>query len=159
MVLAEFHSLPINDEKRFDRIEAVYREILEKKPGHAVTLNNLAMLLAAQGKKLDEARDLIDRAKDLVGPLAALLDTRAAVLMAQGETKEALVTLREAIDEEPVAVAYFHQAQVYLLLGQREQARQALIEARRLGFRPEQLHPLERPAYDQMLKSIPTPST
>lgn len=159
MVLAEFQGLQTEKKDRFDHVEAAYREILQIQPGHVTALNNLAMLLAAQRNKLDEALQLIDRAIALAGPLAALLDTRAAVLIALDRTTEASTVLREAIAEEPVAVAYFREAQLHLLLGEREQAGQAWQEARRRGFRPEQLHPLERPAYEQMLKSIPNPST
>ena len=82
--------------------ENFYREVLEKNPGHAVALNNLAVLLTLQGKKLDEALSLINKAIEITGPLGSMLDTRACVYIAQGNAEKAVSDMKECIADTPL---------------------------------------------------------
>ncbi len=154
LVSAELYA----SQHKFPAVEAAYREVLQSAPDHFLALNNLAMLLAVQGSSLTEAEEMINRAIRRNGPLPALLDTRAAVYLAQGKSPEASADLYAAITEKPDAVAYFHQAQVRLLQGEREKAVESLKEAQQRGLKPEQLHPLERPNYEKMMELARTAS-
>src|SRR5262249_53444889 len=104
--------------------------------------------------KADEGLDKINRAIDQAGPAAELLDTRALLYLKQNKAGQAVEDLRNALEQAKVASYSFHLAQAYL--GQRERARamSAPVEARRLGFQVEQLQPLERPAYNALIKDL-----
>jgi len=148
-----------NTQQDFERVEAAYREVLRKSPDSFLASNNLAMLLAMQKRKLDEAEQLIDRAIALAGPMAVLLDTQAAVYSAQGKPDQAMAVLAEVERERPDAVASFHQAQLHLLKREWPAAVEALRRAQKRGLTAEQLHPLEREAYRRMLETMPLAST
>lgn len=64
--------------------EYAYRAALALAPDNPATLNNLAWLLGAEGRSLDEAEALVRRAIALEAePRAAYLDTLAAILAQQ----------------------------------------------------------------------------
>lgn len=134
-------------QERNEEAEALFREAMEAGPGNVVAMNNLAVLLALQETRLTEAQQLIDEAIELGGPISHLLDSRATVYMATGKPGEALADLDAALAESPSATSYFHKAQVHYGAGEQEAAGKALAEAHQLGLTPEQLAPLERPAY------------
>jgi len=144
----------LGKQQRFDEVEAAYREMLRKNGDDIVALNNLAVLLAAEGRQLDEAWRCVQKAIALAGPVPTLLDSRATVLLARGKPQEALLDLQQAIAESPSATFYLHQAQAYLLTGQKQAAADAFSKARQLGLKPDQLHPLERPVYEKLLASL-----
>ncbi|MHC4176068.1 MAG: tetratricopeptide repeat protein, partial [Planctomycetota bacterium] len=139
---------------RYPEAETFYREVIERNSENYQARNNLAVLLALQKTKLDEAEDLINQAIELAGPAGALLDSRASVYMALGEPRKALDDLKRAIAVEATPVRYFHQAQAYQENGQSEAAIEALKDAQKLGLQPEMLERLERPDYQRMLKLL-----
>lgn len=139
---------------RVAEAEALYREVLQKNPNHIAALNNLAMLLALQGKQLDEAQQLVNRAIELTGPSANSLDSRAAVYLARGRAQEALKDIEAVIADTPVAMAYFRKAQILVALDRRAEATEALKTAQKMGLKAELLHPLERPAFENLCKSL-----
>ncbi len=55
----------------------IYREVLQKEPDNPLALNNLAVLQALQGIKLEESLKSVNRAMEVAGPLGAMLDSRA----------------------------------------------------------------------------------
>lgn len=134
--------------------EQLYRQVLEAAPNSVPALNNLAILLAHQGKDLREAAEMIESAIERAGPLPALLDSRATVRLALGRPQEALDDVEEAIAEEPRPGRYFHKAQALEGLGRKESAAEALSEARRRGLRTKDLHPLEVGAYEALLAKL-----
>jgi tetratricopeptide (TPR) repeat protein len=136
---------------RYREAEKFYREIIEKNSFAYEAMNNLAVLLALRRTKLQEALQLVNRAIELAGAAAPLLDSRASVYMALGQPRKALDDLKKAIAEEATPVRYFHQAQAYRQNGQPQAAIETLEEAQRLGLQPEMLEFLERPAYKRML--------
>src|SRR5262249_54759943 len=91
-----------------------------------------------------EARDLIDRALAFYGPRAELLDTRAKVYLALGQTAFAVKDLEQATAESPTAPRYFHLALAHWKAGNREAAIKTFAQAKRGGFHPDQLHPLDQ---------------
>lgn len=151
LVTADYYS----NHGRYREAESNYREIIDKNPNDAVALNNLAVLLALQGTKTDEALELINRAIGIAGPVAPMLDSRASVHLARGNPQDALKDLAGAISEQPSPVRRFHQAQAFEMAGQRPEAVRAMRQALDDGLTPEMLQPLERPAFERMRKLVP----
>ena len=79
---------------RYRDAEETYREVLQRTKGNASAMNNLAMLLAQQGIKLDEVLNLANQAIDIFGPAGMLLDSRASVYLAMGDANKALADMR-----------------------------------------------------------------
>ncbi|MBN2473983.1 MAG: tetratricopeptide repeat protein [Pirellulales bacterium] len=146
MVLAEVRAT----QEDYDEAEAAYREILAKDGSNAIALNNLAVLLALQKTKLQESVRSIERAIELAGPVAPMLDSRATVHMAMGNPDKALADLEAAILENGTPGRYFHQAQAYEQANQRPNAIEAMKKANDLGLTVEMLHPLELPSYRKL---------
>ena len=139
---------------RYAVAEGCYREVISKAPGNAYALNNLAVLLALQGSKLDEAMKLINQAVEIAGPVGAMLDSRATVYLALGETEKALADMADALADAETPVRLFHQAQAYDQAGKQSEAAAALEKALQKGLTKEMLHPLEIPAFER-LKQLP----
>ena len=138
-------------QKRFDDAEALFREVIDQSSNDVSALNNLAILLALKRTNLDEPLPLIQRAIGVAGPLPTLLDSRATVCLALSKPDRALADLKAATADASEPVFFFHLAQTYFQIGQKEAAGKALAKALELELVPQQLHPLERPAYDQLL--------
>ncbi len=139
---------------KYPEAEALYREVLQKDAANVPALNELAWILALRGQKLDEALESIDRAINLAGPQPALLDTRANVELALGQPEKALADMQTVIDAQPAANRYFHLALAQRKLGRAAEAAESLKMARAMQLAPESLHPLERPAYDELARSV-----
>ena len=150
MIYAELCS----KQARYPVAEGCYREVIVKAPGNAYALNNLAVLLALQGIKLDEAMKLINQAVEIAGPVGAMLDSRATVYLALGETEKALADMADALADAETPVRLFHQAQAYDQAGKQSEAAAALEKALQKGLTKEMLHPLEIPAFER-LKQLP----
>jgi tetratricopeptide (TPR) repeat protein len=137
-------------QQRYDDSEALYRECLEKYQNDVAAMNNLAVLLANRKIKLDEAERLVEKAIKIAGPIGALLDSRATVRMARGRMAQAISDLQLAVVDKATPLRYFHLAQAYFQDGKRAEATQAIKKAIALGLDPDDLHPLEGPAYDRL---------
>ena len=135
----------------------MYRRILEKDARQVTSANDLAWLLALKGGHAEEAVKLVSCAVEVGGPNPDLLDTRAVAYLALNRpeaTKLAVKDLNDVIREAPSPIAYFHQAQAYLLAGDRREALQAWKKANE-GTRltPESVHPLlSRPPSNGLLR-------
>ncbi|MBN2217593.1 MAG: tetratricopeptide repeat protein [Pirellulales bacterium] len=149
--LAELRSI----QKHYDEAETLYRKVLEKDPENILALNNLAVFLALRGLKLDESLEMINKTIELAGPAPTLLDSRAMIHLAKGESQKALDDLSMAIGDEPTGIRYFHQAQAFAAAGEKEKAAAAMREADSYGLKAEQLQPLERPAYRKLKEELP----
>jgi len=132
--------------ERWDDIETLYREAIQKNAKDFVAQNNLAELLALRGRDLDEALSLINAALDFAGESISLLDTRAVVHLARRTPGLALDDMLKVVTQEESKQPnhYFHLAQVYAEANQPIEAKRALREAQNLGLDPSRLHPLER---------------
>jgi tetratricopeptide (TPR) repeat protein len=143
-----------NLQGRYADVEALFRKVLEQDPENALGLNNLACLLALEGKGGAEALDLANRAIACTGPLPSLLDTRGLAYLTLGQTEQAIRDLQESAAETRKASTYFHLAQAHLLAKNRGAAKDALQKAKAAGLKDSDLHPLERPAYQDLLEAI-----
>jgi tetratricopeptide (TPR) repeat protein len=140
LYLAELRDL----QKRYADAEDLYRQVLTRERTNATALNNLAWLLAQKKDGAAEALELINRAIDLQGPAPGLLDTRANVYLAGDQAEAAIKDLEEAAAEAPGAPRLFQLARARLKAKDRTAAAKAFAEAKRLGFDPKQLHPLQQ---------------
>lgn len=132
-----------------------YRLAIAANPKDAQSLNNLAFLLSAREKKHDEALKLMGQARRAAGPdNPNLLDTEAIILLNKGEFVAARQPLERILTVGPNAVAYFHLAQVEQAAERDLEARVAWKHAADLGIKRDDLHPLERPAFDQLAKEL-----
>jgi tetratricopeptide (TPR) repeat protein len=139
---------------RYDEAAKLYRQVLEQEPDNLVALNNLAWLLAHRSGSGGEALVLINRALDAHGPKPALLDTRAMVYLALGQSDRAIADLQEATSDTPSASRYFHLARAHQLANNRKAALEALGKAKSSGLELHLLHPVERVAYRKMLDEL-----
>ena len=142
--------------ERYEEAETLYREIIAQGGGNPapVALNNLAVLLAMRGIKLDEALQLINRALEVSGPVGAMLDTRASVYIALKQPDKALADMQDALADAERPERLFHLAQVQHLKGDEAAAAAALRRANKLGLTAAALHPLERPSYRELQKLL-----
>lgn len=141
-------------EGNYNEAIKLYRKTLQKIPNSVVALNELAMLLAFEGKHLEKARLHIDLAIRLAGPRANLLDTRAMIFYALGDFNTAEKDLVQATDQSPSAVKYYHLAQVKEALDRRADAKIALRRGQSLGLQATRLHPLERAKFAENVQTI-----
>ena len=136
---------------QFQEAEALYRQDIDQGEGNMISLNNLAWLTTLRNGKGSVALDLINRAIARRGPLPELLDTRGVIYAMSGDGQHAIEDLEKVCNLNPSGPKFFHLAQAYLQANNKDAALQALTKARALGLKPEDLHPLEVAAYQQVL--------
>lgn len=131
--------------------ERLYREVLAEptvSPSLASRVaNNLAKVLVDSGRA-DEAMTLVEKSMEQLGPHPNVLDTRALVWLAKGDTTRAIADLQESL-LDPSAVKYLHMAVARFEARQISDCRAALLAAEARGLRKERLAApeLERLAY------------
>lgn len=75
----------------------LYNEVLQKYPGHVLSLNNLAWLMHEEGDP--EALKLAERAYQMNPDLANVADTYAWILIESDQVEQGLTLLRKAINK------------------------------------------------------------
>jgi tetratricopeptide (TPR) repeat protein len=139
-----------------DEAVTIYRELLAT-PGLDPVVasrakNNLAAILIAR-KEIDEARELIDSAVIELGPHPTLLDTRALVWLARGDTTRAIEDLKESL-LAPSATTHLHMALAAYDARMTTECRAALINAEKKGLRTERLNEADRERLDTLDKVL-----
>ncbi|TDR53870.1 Flp pilus assembly protein TadD [Halomonas ventosae] len=130
-------------------MEADLRHIIEADPDNANALNALGYTLAdadLEGR-LEEARELIERAHALEPDNPAILDSQGWVRYRQGDPEGALPWLERAWTAMPDQEIAAHLIEVLWALGEEQRAR-ALLEEARQRFE-------ERPLIDELLQRHP----
>jgi Flp pilus assembly protein TadD len=133
--------------------EELCRKALEQEPRNVVVLNNLAWLLSQNGKGT-EGLTVINRAIELAGPRAELLDTRATVYLSLNRGDLAIADLEAANLDGSTPTRYFHLAQAQRLVNNSKEALAQLQKATKSGLKKEHLHPVERAAYDKLVDEL-----
>jgi tetratricopeptide (TPR) repeat protein len=146
MVMAELCS----QQTRYADAETYYREVLKNNNGNVVAMNNLAVLLALQGIKLDESIRLANQAIEISGPLGIMLDSRASVYVAMKDLDKAFEDISKATAEDETPVRLFHKAQILDLMGRNDEAKEAFDKSLKKGLSPKMLLPLEMPAFEKL---------
>jgi tetratricopeptide (TPR) repeat protein len=134
----------------FEKAETIYRDVLKRDPDNPVALNNLAWQLAQRSGRGKTALPLINRAIDLLGPQAALLDTRAAVLLGMGRADLAVADLEKVARDDPSASRSFRLARAHHQTRNTKAALALLEKAMNEGLDPARLQPSERQTYQEM---------
>jgi putative PEP-CTERM system TPR-repeat lipoprotein len=112
--------------------EAHYRAVLEWQPNNALAMNNLAWLMARDGRP--GAVAMAERAAQLMPDRAAILDTLAAALVAEKQLPRALEVQKQALQRAPQDAAMrLNLARIYLQAGDKQQARNELQTLAKLG--------------------------
>ena len=135
---------------RWGDVEILLDEMIKGDPGDFAARNNLAEILALQGKRLDDASRLIKEAIEIVGLLPPVCDTRAMVGFAQKDYPTALADMRGVVEESPSATRYFHLAKIHDAMGNAVDARYAMKEAYDRGISESRVHELERSTFRRL---------
>ncbi|MBL8286361.1 MAG: PEP-CTERM system TPR-repeat protein PrsT [Rubrivivax sp.] len=112
--------------------EKHYRAVLDVQPRNALALNNVAWLMAKQGKT--GAVPLAEQANQILPNRPQLLDTLATTLAAEGDVKRALDTQKRAVQlDRSDPNLRLNLARLHLKAGEKPQARAELEDLARLG--------------------------
>lgn len=115
--------------------------------------NNRAWLLAVAEKDGgDEPLRLLNEAIIARGPMPFYLDTRAIVRLAARQPQEALADLDVAVAADAKPTYHFHRALAFDRLNKPVERDTAVALAVKRGLVRDELHPLEWPDYDRLVK-------
>lgn len=131
-------------QERYDDAVDLLRRTLDQRKDHVDAMNNLAMLLAEKPEMLKTARELIDKAIEVAGIRAELLDTKGAILVYDGAASEAVPVLEQACKLDADPRYSFHLAAAYRGTGQLEKAKSALRAALEGRLESQILTPTDR---------------
>lgn len=98
------------------------RRVIELKPESAQGYNALGFTLADRNVRLDEARQLIDKALSISPDDPFILDSKGWILFRQGDSAAALETLKRAFSMRPDPEIAAHIGEVLWALGRRDEA-------------------------------------
>jgi Flp pilus assembly protein TadD len=120
---------------QYDDAIAVFRRVLTKDPDNVLALNNFATVLAETPNERGEALEHIQRAIEIAGRKASLLDTQGTILLKIGNTEKAIACLEEATAGGTVDARYYlHLAAAYHQAQRYEDAQRMLMESRAFGL-------------------------
>ena len=87
-------------QKQYDKAEEEFKKVIDVNPKNSMVLNYYGYMLADRGIRLDEARDLIQRALDQEPFNGAYLDSLGWTYYKQNKLDQAELTLRKAVERE-----------------------------------------------------------
>lgn len=137
--------------------ETTYKQMVELKPRDVGALNNQAMMLIFQGRNLQEAEKLIDKAMQIAGPNAGLIDTRAMLLLREEKYDAAVVELTRVVQQDPNSVRYYHLAQALHKVGKDSEAVEMMRKAQAGGVLKNLVLPFEKTAYADLVRELKIP--
>jgi tetratricopeptide (TPR) repeat protein len=111
----------------YAQAEEYFQKCLSIAPDFSQAMNYLGYMWAEHGEKLDQARELIEKAVKAEPKNAAYLDSLAWVLYKQKQAQAALPYALKAaeLSEKPDATVFEHIGNIYDALKQPEKAREA----------------------------------
>ena len=114
-----------------DEAMKVMQGIIASHPEHYQALNYVGYSLAVQGKDLEHALELLQRADRLAPDQFFIVDSLAWALFRLGRTEEALQNIRRAVAlvPSPEAEIQEHYGDIAAAAGQKEEARKAYEQA------------------------------
>jgi tetratricopeptide (TPR) repeat protein len=116
-----------------DKSIRLYKIILDLEPDNILMMNNLAYVLAVQGKELSHAKELVMKVVAAEPENAGYLDTLGWVLFRMGEYEKAKEVLEKAVGLDPRQTEILdHLAKVYEQLGYLEKMREIQEKVRAL---------------------------
>jgi tetratricopeptide (TPR) repeat protein len=119
--------------------EQYFQRCLKLAPDFAEALNYLGYMWAEHGEKLQQAREMIEKALKAEPKNAAYLDSLAWVLFKLHQPKAALPYALKAAEltEQPDATLFDHIGDIYAALAQTDKAREAWRKSLALEPNPE----------------------
>jgi Flp pilus assembly protein TadD len=133
------HALTAEKLDRFDVLEANLKRLIQLRPDYAHAYNALGYSFADRNIRLEEARQLIEKAVALAPDDFFILDSLGWVLYRMGDLKGATTHLRRAWQGRPDGEIGAHLGEVLWMLGERDEARRIWGEARKLSPENETL--------------------
>lgn len=112
-----------------ERAAERYQQYLDQRPNNPQMLNNFAFLLASDLDEAERALPLAERAVEVSGASATVLDTLGWVQHQLGRNTEALATLRRSADLQPLPANQYHLGRVLAAEGRQQEARDAFERA------------------------------
>lgn len=131
----ETYSLALFQGEHSDEAERTYRRLLEITPNNPRALNNLSYLLSLSEGKLTEAIELAERAREMRPQDPMILDTLGWALFRAQEYSRAREALESSVRSEKLAVNCLHLAEVLIVEGMLERAKDLLKTAKKLAER------------------------
>ncbi len=139
--------------------ETAYRSVLNATPHHTIALNNLAIVLAHDPRRLGAAMECIDLALERAGRESTLLATKALLQLLDKKPLDALRTIHESYAKGPIDPQNsFCLAAALLQTGDSAAAARALERARMLGLSDLFLTRIERQVLANLERRLPHPS-
>jgi predicted O-linked N-acetylglucosamine transferase (SPINDLY family) len=138
-------------QNRAEKAEAAYRDALSLEPKNISVLNNLALLLGADGR-YTEAAELLRQAVEVYPEFAEAHGNLGSVLLRRGELDAAIAAIREAAalkSDYKAAISAFTRNRLMNLIYKADVSGRAIFEAHRewgLHFAAEQSGKLGQPA-------------
>jgi tetratricopeptide (TPR) repeat protein len=108
---------------KLDVMEADLKRVIEMKPDYAHAYNALGYTLAEKTDRLQEAKQLIDKAYKLLPDDPFIMDSMGWVEYRMGHVQQALKQLQQAYSARPDPEIAAHLGEVLWKSGQHEQAR------------------------------------
>jgi len=123
-------ALVLDGAGRRQEARQVYEATLRLDPNNAVSLNNLAFLLAESGGDLDDALTKAQRAKQLMPNLLEISDTLGWIYLKKNLSEQAIDIFKDLVSKQPNHSTYhFHLGMAYSLKGDKTKAVEQLKEA------------------------------
>lgn len=110
-----------------------FQRALDADPDNAIAMANMAWVDALEGKNLNVALGMAQRAKSLMPGLPAITDTLAWVMYKRGNYAEAIPLLQECVQKSPDSAEFrYHLGMTFVATGEREKGKEQLEAALRM---------------------------
>ena len=117
-----------------------YRQALDADPDYAIANANMAWVDAKEGKNLDVALAMAQRAKSRMPELPSISDTLAWVMYKRGNYDAAVPLLRESVQKSPDSAEFrYHLGMTLIALGKKAEGKQQLQAALRLKLKASEM--------------------
>jgi len=122
-----------------------YAQALEADPNFAIANANMAWVDAQQGKDLDVALDMAQKAKSMMPELSSVTDTLAWVVYKRGNYADAMPLLQECVQTSPDSAEFcYHLGMTLLATGQKAKGKQELEGALRMKLDSAEIQQAQR---------------
>ncbi|MDD3875016.1 MAG: tetratricopeptide repeat protein [Bacteroidales bacterium] len=134
----EFYTLlgeSYNHLKNYEKSDSAFNEAIKISPDSAYLLNNYSYYLSLRADKLDLAKELSEKANQIVPNSPSFQDTYAWILYKQGDYENALIWLEKALENGGItnAVILEHYGDVLFRLNKKDDAIKQWEKAKEVG--------------------------
>jgi tetratricopeptide (TPR) repeat protein len=116
------HAMAAEKVNRMDVMEQNLRKLIQQKPDHAHAYNALGYSLADRNERLDEARELLEKALSLAPDDPFIIDSMGWVHYRLGDKDKAASYLRRALETRPDPEIAAHLGEILWMQGKKEEA-------------------------------------